>query len=56
MKRIMLEGLVIFFTGMIFGGYEAYKNRNKIKKILLNFKVKSECPESNSISRYNLDK
>lgn len=56
MKKIILEGLIIFFTGMILGGYEAYKNRNKIKKILLNFKIKSEYPESTSISRYNLDK
>jgi len=56
MKKLILEGLIVFFAGMIFGGYEAYKNRNKIKKMLLNFKIKSEYPESTSISRYNLDK
>lgn len=55
-EKIILEGLIVSFVGMIFGGYEAYKNRNKIKKILLNFKIKSEYPESTSISRYNLDK
>ena len=56
MKKLILEGLMVFFAGMIFGGYEAYKNRNKIKKMLLHFKITSEYPESTSISRYNLDK
>lgn len=56
MKEKSKELLAVFILGTIMGVFRVYKERKNIKKILKDFKFKSEYPESTSISRYNLDK